>query len=157
MSSPIHYVVGGWETLKHQLPNLLIKYLDELDQAETRLAVRGKTIENALKDQAHFPIKYADQLAELKTLNKYVGLEIGKIRGKLFQRITEKSQLDMSDRAKDKLIDADEEYLKYAELQLEIQDILDKTEAVVDAFITRGFALRDITQLRINQISYHEL
>lgn len=151
--SSIGQVTGGWDTLKNQLPHLFIKYHDELDQVEDRLALTGKTMERALKDQGQYPIKYADQLAELKTLNKYVGLEIGRVRGRLFKQITERHSIDLSDRAKDKIIDTEPEYLQYAELQLEIQELLDKTEAVVNAFTTRGFALRDITQLKINQLA----
>lgn len=155
--SRIGEIKGSWEQLHKNLPDILLSYYDDLDLAEKRLSLKGKTMEQALKDQAAYPIIYSTMKAEVDTIMKYVGLQVERQRGIAFVQYTERHSRDLSDRAKDRYIDQDENYLKYQELYLEVQEIREKASAVVDAFTTRGFALRDMTQIRINQLHSVEL
>lgn len=155
--SRISEIRGSWEKLKENLPTLLFEYHEDLDLAEKRLSLKGKTMEAALKDQAAWPIVYANMKAELDTILKYVALQVDRQRGIAYQRYTEQYSRELSDRAKERYIDQNEDYLKYQELYLEVQEVREKASAVVDAFTTRGFALRDLTQIRINQLHSVEL
>lgn len=155
--SHIHQIRGGWEALKGNLPDILAGYEEDLTLAESRLAMKGKTLEACLKDQAAWPIVYSTMKAELDTISKYINVRVEYQRGMLYRQLTENHSRELSDRAKDKYIDNEDDYVKYQELYLEVKEMADKASAVVDAFTTRGFALRDITQLRINQLHSTEL
>lgn len=109
-------------------------------------------IEEALKEQAAWPIFYDEKRRELNTLVKYLDSKVNAVRGRLTRAYTENYSRELSDRLKDKYIDNEDEYLSMNEIYLEIYEIAEKYEAVVEAFKVRGFALRDITQLRIAQM-----
>lgn len=134
------------------LPPMLVEFDEHLLLATERLAVKGKIIEEALKEQAAWPIFYDQKLRELKTLLKYLDSRVAYVRGKLTRQYNENYSRELSERTRDKYIDNEDEYMSINELYLEIYELTEKYEAVVDAFKVRGFALRDITQLRINQI-----
>jgi hypothetical protein len=123
-----------------------------IDQAESRLMMSGKTIETCLKEQGAYPIQYAVAKSELNAICKYITAEIGKIRGDLFRNYMVNHTREMSDRARDKWIDADTTYLNYNQLLIEVEELYEQMSAVVDAFQTRGFALRDTTTIRVNQL-----
>ena len=150
--SNISLIKGSFQKLQDNLPTILMGYMDDLDEAPGRLSIKGKNLEEALKEQGAWPILYANIKSELGILCKYMETEIDSIRSKSFIKYTEKHSRDLSDRAKDKYIDSEPEYLSYNELFLEVKELHEKSCAVVDAFTTRGFALRDITQIRINQL-----
>lgn len=149
--SDIALIKGGFKKLAENLPPLLAKHADELDLASQRLALKGKMLEDALKEQGAWPIHYAYMKSELDSLAKYMALEVDRVRSEIFRRYETYSR-QLSDRTTDKYIDSDPEYLKYQELYLEVKELHDKASAVVDAFSTRGFALRDITAIRVNQL-----
>ena len=149
--SDISLVRGSFKNLANNLPTILAKHLDELDLAEHRLSLRGKTLDDALKDQGAWPIHYAFIKAEIDSLVKYVAMEIDRVRSDAFRKYEGYSR-QLSDRTTDKYIDSDATFLNYQELYLELKEVHDKACAVVDAFTTRGFALRDITAARINSI-----
>lgn len=133
------------------LPMILIKYDEELLSARGHLELKGKTVEQANKEQASWPIFYDEKKSELKTLAKYVEAQVNKVRGKRFRDYTENYSRTLSDRAKDIYVDKDDEFLKIHELHLEILELLEKYEAVTEAFTKRGFALRNIGEARAHQ------
>lgn len=149
--SDIALITGGFDKLTKNLPSILIKVADELDLAESRLLLKGKLLEDSLKDQAAWPIHYAFIKAKLDSIAKYINMEIDRVRSVAF-RSYEGYSRTLSDRVTDKYIDSDPTYLQYQELYLEVKELHEKAAAVVDAFTTRGFALRDITSLRINSM-----
>ena len=150
--SDIHLIKGSFKKLRDNLPDILLKHMANLDLAGERLSLRGKSLEDALKDQGAWPIVYASMKAELDALCKYIDAEIGRIRSNLVRQYVEEYQREISDRVREKYIDSNAEYLQYYELYLEVKELQEKASAVVDAFSTRGFALRDITLIRVNQL-----
>lgn len=149
--SDIALIRGGFKQLSANLPGILAKHMDEIDLAPQRLSLKGKLLEEALKDQGAWPIHYAYQKSELDSLVKYIGMEVDRVRSEAFRRYESYSR-QLSDRTTDKYIDSDPEFLQYQELYLEVKELYEKVSAVVDAFTTRGFALRDITAIRVNQL-----
>lgn len=150
--SRIGEIQGGFHKLQKNLPAILIEYIDEIDLAPARLSLRGKLMEESQKDQSAWPIVYANIKHELDSIAKYLTMEIDRIRSILFRRYTDNHTRTLSDRTIDKYIDSEVEYLNYQELYLEVKELHDKATSVCDAFTTRGFALRDITTIRVNQL-----
>lgn len=134
-----------------RLPGLLTEYDEHLALAPERIAIKGKIIEEALKEQAAWPVFYDEKRRELNTLVKYMDSRVDATRGKLYREYTENYSRDLPDRTKDKYIDNEEAFLKIHELYLEIYELAEKYEAVVEAFKVRGFALRDIVVARTHQ------
>ncbi len=135
-----------------KLPALLIEYDEHLAAAPERLAVKGKIIEEALKEQAAWPAFYDEKRRELNTLVKYLDMRVNATRGGLMRAYTENYSRELSDRMKDKYIDNEADYQTVYQVYLEVYELAEKYEAVVDAFKTRSFALRDIVLLRVNQM-----
>lgn len=135
------------------LATVLEPYIEGISEAEEKLTLRGKGMEKANQENASYKYYYHSRLAELNTLTKYLERDIDRVRGKLFRSFTPPHfNLDLSDRAKDKYIDSEQSYLDVHEVYLEVKEIRDTYEAIVDAFRDRGYALKNITELRVAQI-----
>lgn len=137
------------------LPDLLDKYNDEIDQIEDRLRIKGKLLEVAQQEQCAWPMFYEVRRVELKTLVKYFEGQVALVRGQLVRRYTENYSRALGDRILNNYIDAEEPYIKIRELFLEVEELYEKYSAVADAFTKRGFALRDLTTAKVNQL--HQL
>ena len=79
------------------------------------------------------------------------------VRGKLFRQYTESYSRELSDRAKEKYIDHDKEYTDVYSVLIEVEELYEKYVAVVDAIRNRGFALRNLTDLAVNQLTDYTL
>lgn len=135
-----------------RLPAVLAEYDEHIEEAHGILAVKGKSIESALKEQTSWVLFYDERRRELNTLVKYIAARVASTRGDLTRQYTENYSRDLAERVKERYIDNEDDYLKMYEIQLEVQEMLEKYEAIVDAFRVRGFALRDITTLRVHSI-----
>lgn len=134
------------------LPSILAPYMDDIDQAKDRLRLKGKTIGEANKEQGSWLLHYDARRKELEVLHKYMEAQVAKVRGQLFRKFTENFSIDLSDRAKDKYIDKEPEYLKVYEVMLTVEEITEAFKSIVDAFIQRGYSLKNLTELRINAL-----
>lgn len=134
------------------LPNILVEYMDALDKAPEILNIKNKTLEIAHKEQCSWIVYYDERRVELKTLIKYLTLNVNKVRGKLVRHFNENHSRGLGERLINSYIDADNEYIKAQELLLEVEELYEKYAAVVEAFNKRGFALRDITLARVHDV-----
>lgn len=128
---------------------VLAEYDKHLTELEPRISLKGKTIEAANKEQVAWYLFYDQKRAELDTLAKYMWTRVERERSILLKKYTEVYSKVLSERAKDKYIDKDEEFLVINELYLEVYELHEKYKSVVEAFKARGFALRNIGALRI--------
>lgn len=134
------------------LPAMLQEYDQYLDDASNILSLKGKTIGNALQEQGSWPAFYDERRRELNTLVKFFDMKVAACRGELLKAYTENYSRELGERAKDKYIDNEPAYHSIYQLYLEVFELAEKYTAVVDAFKLRGFALRDISLLRVNEI-----
>lgn len=140
-----------------KLLTILVEYDQALEGVEDLISIKGKNLEVANRENAAWAQYYDNKRAELKTLVDHFGLEIKRIRGKLYKSYTENHMVDLNDRAKDRYIDTEPAYLTIAGLALEVQELYDKYVVVVDAFKTRGYALNNITKARVASIEDVEI
>lgn len=140
-----------------KLPLIIAEYDAHLDEAQSRIAIKGKIIEEALKEQAAWPVFYDEKRRELNTLVKFLDARVSYVRGKLTRAYTEQYSRELSDRIKDKYIDNEDEYMSIYEVYLEVLELAEKYDAVVDAFKVRGFALRDVVTARVHQFQASSL
>lgn len=131
------------------LPDILDRYESALGDVEENLAIKGKKLEHANREHPAWQSYYDERRIELHTLYKYFELQIGRVRGKLYKDYTENYSRELDTRSKDKYIDHEKDFLKASDLYLEVKDLHDRYAAVVDAFRSRGFALNNITKIRV--------
>lgn len=136
-----------------KLIDILDPYDADIAAAADRLTFKSKTITEANKEQAVWPSYYDQRRAELQTLSKYFQQQVNKTRGLLFQKYTENHSRDLSERDKQKYIDKDDEFLTINELYLEVDEYYEKFKAIVEAFRIRGYALRNLVDIQINQLN----
>lgn len=134
---------------KENLTAIISRYTDELDKAEAELRIEGKTLERANYEQPSHQFFYDERKAELYILMKYLEREVERVKGELWVRYTEKHSESLNTKDKEQYINKDKKYLDELELYLHVQELYEKYKALVDAFTTRGYALRNITNLRV--------
>lgn len=132
-----------------KLPSILEAYENALIDYEENIKIEGKLLEHANREQAAWQSFYDQKRLELYTLVKYFEGQINKVRGILYKRYTENYSRELSDRLKDKYIDKEEEYLNIFEIYLEVKELYNKYESIVETFKSRGYALNNITKIRV--------
>jgi hypothetical protein len=131
------------------LPNILGEYEAALEGYQEHLAIKGKNLEHANREHPAWQSYYDERRMELHTLYKHFETQMYKVRGSLFKQYTESYSRELNDRAKDQYINHEDEFLKISGIYLEVKDLHDRYVSVVDAFRSRGFALNNITKIRV--------
>ena len=131
-------------------------YEKELLEAKPRLELKGKTLEDANKEQASWRYYYDARKSELSVLVEHFEKQVARVRARLFKGL-EKYPRDLSDRAKDKYIDQEADYLDMYNILLEVREMYTKYSALVSAFEARGWALRNVTEIHIHNIRENTL
>lgn len=144
---------GDWDSIRKILPALMQKYEEEIAASPERLSLIGKTGTQAQKEQCAWPVHYNLLKAEVTKLFRYVSARETQVRGERTKWYIESYPREHSERARDKLIDHEPAYIQMRELVLEVEELKDKLTAICEAFVARGFALRDWTSLKVNELS----
>ncbi|KKM76542.1 hypothetical protein LCGC14_1379120 [marine sediment metagenome] len=135
-----------------RLPQVLETYQNDLDSVEANLTLKSKKLEHANVEQPAWLSYYDERRIELRTLVKYLETKVAAKRGKLWIHFTEVYTHELGPRDKDQYINADEKYVEIHELFLEVEELYKKYDSVVEAFKARGFALRNITEIRVHSL-----
>jgi len=131
------------------LPTILAEYETELNKAESLLEIKGRTLERANVEQSSWQYFYDVRKRELGSILKYLNMRVEKTRAKLFRSYVETHNRELSDRTIDKYVNNEEAYLSMYQLYLEVSELYEKYDAVVEAFRSRGYALNNITKIRV--------
>lgn len=134
------------------LPAILEEYNNALVDAEANLKLKGKTLGEANRENASHYAFYDERRIELKSLVDYMDNQVQRIRGQLFRGFTEQYNRELSDRAKEKYIDAEQPYLDIFEMYLEVKELYEQYCSVVEAFKMQGYSLRNITEARVASV-----
>jgi hypothetical protein len=137
---------------KQEVDDILVsltKYETELELVRDRIAIKGKSLAEAQKEQASWPVYYGLLRAELGVMFKRLETKVFAIRGRLHRFFKEHDALGSSERQIEKYVDSNEEFLAANELLLHIEELYKKYgEIIENGFDKRGFALRDFTVAR---------
>jgi len=134
---------------KEHLVDVLIKYSEIADRAEKNIVISGKTLEECNVEQPKWQAYYDDIRVQLHTVKKYMDSEVSRVRGTLWKSYTETNDMLLSPKDKEQYINHEPAYLDTYKLYLEVLEVHDKYESIVEAYRARGFALRNITNLRV--------
>lgn len=131
------------------LPTILTTYDDALKDAEVELSIKGKSLEHANRENPSLYSFYDQRRVELKILVDYMEAQVQRTRGRLFRSFTDNFNRELSDRAKDKYVDGEQAYLDIYEIYLEVKEMHGQYESIVEAFKLRGYALNNMTKIRV--------
>lgn len=134
------------------VPATLFKYEDALQGYEDNLKIKGKNLEKANVENPSWLAYYDQRRIELNSLAKFVEMKLEQTKGKLWKMYTENYSRELSARDKDQYISREPEYLKVYQVLITVEELLKKYGSVVDAFQNRGYALRNITSLRVSSM-----
>lgn len=137
-----------------KLPDILNEYDELIDEEAValQLSLKGKVLTVANAEQSAWLFYYKARKAEVHAIVKFLEGKLAALRGRFFKQYTEHYQRELSDRQKDKYIDNEPQVADMLEIYLRVKELYEKYEAVVDAFEARGFALKNITELRIRSM-----
>jgi hypothetical protein len=135
------------------LPNLLEQYEFDLSGYAESLDIKGKTLETALKEQATWSAYYGERGVELGIILKYVDAQVAKVRALKTVQYNENYNPSLAAGMIDKYVNREDDYLVILEVSLEVEELLGKYKMVLEAFKNRGYALRNITEARISEMS----
>lgn len=131
------------------LASVLTPYDDALAELEGDLKIKGKSLEVANRENPSLYSYYDQRRVELKTLVDYMEKEVDRVRSRLFRSFTENFKRDLSDRAKNQYIDSEQAFLDINEVYLEVKEMYEQFSSAVEAFKLRGYALNNITKIRV--------
>lgn len=134
------------------LPEILETYETRLNGWESNVKIDGKNIESANIEQASW-LAYYDQIkVELRTLVNFLEMKEKEIRGKLTMEIIRNSSLDHNERTRERMIDAEPEYIKMHSNFLLADEVYRTADMVVNQFLQRAYALNNLVKIRVAQI-----
>lgn len=131
------------------IPDILDKFEAALEGHENHLKIKGKNLESANVENPSWMAYYDQRKIELHSLARFIEMKLEQEKGKLWKAYTEAYSRELSARDKDQYISKDPSYLKVYQVLIIIEELLKKYSSVVDAFQNRGYALRNITSLRV--------
>jgi hypothetical protein len=135
-----------------KLPAVLAEYDQALGYSTEEIKIKGKTIEQANMENPTHQSFYDQKRIELKTLTDYINMDVQRIRGKLFKQFKETHSRELNEREINQYINNENAYLTKFQLYLEVKEMYNKYQSVVEAFTARGYALNNITKVRVAMI-----
>ncbi len=141
--------------IKPDLTNLvevLNPYERALESFAEDVKLKGKQIGTANSENPSLLAYYDERKIELKSIMDFVEMHMDKVKGELWQKYTEVHSRELNAKDKEMYIKKDPEYLKRYQLYLCVQELYGRYSSAVEAFVNRGFSLRNITNLRVAQV-----
>lgn len=140
-----------------KLPDILDEYEQAIGDAEALIKIKGKKLENANIENPAWQHYYDQKRIELYTLVKYFEQEVQRVKSKLFRSFKENHSIELSEREISRYIESEKAYLDMNELYLEVKELYEKYQGIVNDFTTRGYALNNITKIRVASLEDVEL
>lgn len=117
------------------------------------ISLDKKNIAVANVEQPSLMAYYDEVKSEVKHLVDYSDILLRKKRGELYKHILESLSKSLNDRALDKLIDSDDEYIELYKIHLDVKEVYDKMHNIVNSFSQRSFSLNNLVKIYENQLN----
>lgn len=127
--------------------------------ANKDMSLDNKNIAVANVEQPSLMAYYEQIKVELKFLLDYSDTLLRKLRGQIYKEILNNYSKSLTDRAMDKLIESDENYVNLYIKHLEIREVYEKYIAVVNGFTQRSYSLTNLVKIYehdLQGITVHE-
>ena len=120
--------------------SIYIQIIDEVD-SDKLLSVKVRGLDKCVLEQPGWLQYYAIQGAEISAAVDLIELEIDIQKSKVWKSLTENHSIDLSQMDKSNYIGHDDRIIKLRRMLYVLKEILQKENAIVDAFRAQGYAL----------------
>lgn len=135
------------------VPNIIEAYQDDLASIPANLNLKGKTLKQANLEHPTWYAFYDERRVELSIFSSLLETEVERTRGRLLKKYTENYSRELPERAKERYIDSEQAYIDVFKVYLIFKELQDKYAATVEAFKARGFALKNLVELAVNDLN----
>lgn len=140
-----------------QIPARLQIYEELITAAESMFELKGKVLEDAVKEHLQNLALYDTMLQECKTIEFFLETKKEETEATLHRHYLENSQRQLGARDLTMYIRGDPQMVEVNQVLLEVGHVKRQLEAVVEAFKTMGWSLSNIVKLRVVQIDHTTL
>lgn len=134
---------------KNKLPDFIIHFENELEQARLELGIKGKPLERHAAELPGMVEQRFSQLQEIEAVLEYLNIELSKMRSKEFKKFLESYAKALSSRDAEKYVDGVQVIVDQTLLVNEVALLRNKYLAVVKGFETKNFMISNVTRLRV--------
>jgi hypothetical protein len=124
-------------------------YRKELSDIDSHIRLKGKQIDAACIEQAGWHSYYDSKRVELKAIHDYIEIKLASVHSLLWKKLTEKHSRDLTQKDKEIYIKQNTDFIDMEILLVHTKEVLDLYISAVDSFKYRGYALNNLTRLRI--------
>lgn len=139
------------------IPDIIDEYDQLLSTVQDDLVLKGKTLQDANREQATLYATYAKKLQEVKTLWRWLDTHVDSVKGRRWAVLKESNNIALSSTDLNHYIAADTEYVQQKNLLIIVQELMGQYEVVVKAFEQRGYQLRNLTEMCIHEVNRFEI
>jgi len=132
-----------------KLPEILEAYQADYEECIDNQQLAGKTLGQISTENSAWGGYYAERAAELKHLHDYMEMRKEETAGKLYQGIKKGSNVALGEREILHYIKSDPLFIKVHVATLEVKEMLDKFNAAVQTFKNIGYAMNNLTALKV--------
>jgi len=140
-----------------QLDDFLEIYEADYQESIKEQNIKGKALGEACSKNHVWLGYYSERLAELKHALAHMEMRVEEIRGKLYQGFKKSSNVALSTTEISTYVKSDPDFINVYVRMLEVKEMVDKYTAAVDTFKHIGYALNNLTKLRVSQLEDQEL
>lgn len=134
------------------LATVIKQYESHIVKAENDLCLEGKTLQTANCEQPVHYSYYNTLHQQLKSIERMVANKVQHKKGCLWRQFKENYTIQLSPTDINNYIDSDLGYYKMQQLLLIVQEMTGNMSMLVKSFEQRGFALRNLTQIRVHEL-----
>lgn len=135
------------------IPQLLVQLELNLEEVKEDLMIRGKTLEQANREQPEMYFKYQFVQQKLKAISKMIDLKIDYQKSLKYKGYKSGSNIALNTTDLNQWVNGDKDIQAMYTIQILVDDYLYQYDAIVKAFEMRGYSLKNVTESRIHVIS----
>ncbi len=123
-----------------------------IEESKPIFELKGKRLEELIKDQAFNLVGYDQLLQECKTIENFMTQKLETTEAHLHKHYLENTQRALQQRDLAMYIKGDPQFSEVNQVVMEVAHIRRQLEAIVDALKSLGWSLNNIVKLRVEQL-----
>ena len=132
-----------------KLPQIIKSYQEDYEDMIDKQNISGKTLGQVCTENSAWGGYYAERTSEVKHLLDHMNMRVDEVAGKLYQGIKKGSNVSLGERETLHYVKADPEYISVHIKMLEVKELYDKYSAAVLIFKNIGYAMKNLTDLKV--------
>lgn len=136
-----------------KIPELLGALEVDVQQVELDLAIRGKSLEEANREQPELYFKYNFIYQKLKAIAKMIDCKIDHAKSLKYKNYKSGSNVSLNTTDLNQWVTGEKDIQAMYTVAILLDEYLYQYDAIVKAFEMRGYSLKNVTESRINAVN----